>query len=256
MNGVIIQARMGSSRLPGKSLLPILGKPLLQRVFERAAAAELVDVVIVATTDCPEDLAIQRLCEEQGVPCYRGSENDVLDRYYQTAKAHGLMGVLRVTGDCPLVDPELLDDLLREFATGRWDHVCNSLPVHVPHGMEASVASFDAYERSWHEASLASEREHVTQYIRKHPEFFRTTGINYEPDYSSFRITVDHADDFEVVSEIFRLLEEKGQFGHREEVAALFKEYPDLACRNAGHEIGEGLLKSLQSDRVVDHRGR
>lgn len=251
MNGVIIQARMGSTRLPGKVLMPVLGRPLIEWVCDRAGRAKWVDQVIVATTNLPADDVLEDFCKSASITCFRGSELDVLDRYYQAALKFGLTGVMRVTGDCPLVDPELLDDLFREFETGQWDYIYNNSPTHLPHGLEASVGSFAAFERCWKEARLASEREHVTQYLRKHPEIFRLKSLHYEPDYSRFRITVDHPEDYEVVSEVFRMLDERGQFGYWHEVVSLFTEFPELARKNAHYKIGEGLAKSLERDQFT-----
>lgn len=231
--------------------MPILGRPLIEWLCERVGQAELLDLVIVATTDQAADDPLEDYCQRASISCFRGSEHDVLDRYYQAARKFGLTGVMRVTGDCPLTDPELLDDLLREFGSGRWDYICNNLPTHLPHGLEASVGSFSALERSWKEANLASEREHVTQHIRKHPEIFAIKSLSYEPDNSHFRITVDHQEDFEVVSEVFRLLEERGQFGHWREVVTLLREFPELARKNAHYKIGEGLAKSLENDHLA-----
>lgn len=251
MKGIVIQARMGSSRLPGKVLRPILGKPLLAWVYERASSARKVDTVIVATTDQPEDGEVVRMCEAQGIPYFRGSEKDVLDRYYQTARFFGLRAVLRVTGDCPLTDPELLDDLVKEYDTGQWAYVSNSMPLKLPHGLEASIGSFDAFECSWREARLLSEREHVTQYIRKHPDRFSSTSLSYEPDYSHLRITVDYEEDLEVVSKIYELLDRRGLFGYYREVISILEEFPELGRHNAHFNVREGLEKSIESDRIA-----
>lgn len=247
--GIVIQARMGSSRYPGKVLQPIGDRPLLARLLERLASAEGVEEIIVATTNRAEDDAVAGLCSSMEIPVFRGSEEDVLDRYYQAARAHGLGAVIRVTGDCPLMDPRLVEDLVAEYRTGRWDYVSNSMPMRLPHGMETSLMSWNALERSWREARLPSEREHVTRFIRERPERFRIKALDYDGfDHRHLRVTVDHPEDLEVVAEVFAILERRGLFGHVEEIVAILEEFPGLAGKNAHVPFQEGLKRSLAAD--------
>src|SRR5208282_1417599 len=171
----IIQARMGSSRLPGKSLAEIEGRPMLWHVIQRVKRASLVDRVVVATSTAPADDVIEKMCQENGVPCYRGSENNVLDRYYHAARAEKAAQVVRITADCPLIDPELIDQVVSRFQTGDLDYASNTMVRTYPDGLDTEVFSFSALERAWHEAVKDSEREHVTPYLRS--DKFRTANV-------------------------------------------------------------------------------
>jgi spore coat polysaccharide biosynthesis protein SpsF (cytidylyltransferase family) len=162
----IIQARMGSSRLPGKTIADVAGRPLLLHVVERTQRARRVDKVVVATTDRSSDDPIADLCQREGIQCFRGSEDDVLDRFYRTAQAHGADVVVRITADCPLIDAAVIDKVIARFQAGDCDYVSNILRYTYPDGLDTEVFSFAALERAWREAKKPSEREHVTPYLR------------------------------------------------------------------------------------------
>lgn len=223
----IIQARMGSTRLPGKVLMDLAGEPMLARVVKRTMRAQMLDEVVVATTVQPADEAIVRLCSERGWPCFRGSESDVLDRYYQAAKRHRADIVVRITSDCPLIEPEIVDLVVREYLEkGPLDYVSNTLPPRTfPRGLDVEVMSFEALERAWHEDSNPAWREHVTPYIYRHPEKFALRAVVNDKDYSHMRWTVDTSEDLSFVRLIYE------HFGHDDfswrDVLALLDEHPE-----------------------------
>src|SRR5690606_26644314 len=170
----IIQARAGSRRLPGKVLADLCGAPLLQRVVERAGRVPGVDRVAVATTDAPADAAVEELCSRLGIPCFRGSESDVLDRYYQAAGQWTADRILRITADCPLLDPEVAGLVVSAAMDNDCDYAANINPPTFPDGLDAEVMTRKALDQAWRDARLPSEREHVTLHIRNHPDRYRT----------------------------------------------------------------------------------
>lgn len=237
----IIQARMSSSRLPGKVLLDIGGRPMLTHVVERARRAQTADLVVVATTQDPSDEAIANLCQQRGYPCYRGSLHDVLDRYYQAARLFKADVIVRVTADCPLLDHEVVDKTVREFLGQRqdfpYDFVANRLPQPwgrtYPIGLDTEVCSFAGLELAWKEAQLPHQREHVMPFFYDQPERFRIKLVNNDgPDYGSLRWTVDTPQDLELVRQIFNHFTGR-QFFSWLEVLTLFERQPELANINA-----------------------
>jgi spore coat polysaccharide biosynthesis protein SpsF len=196
----IIQARMRSTRLPNKVLLPLGGKTILENVVERARQAKLIDQIVLATSTEPADDIIANLCAQKGIDCFRGSENDVLDRFYQAALFHKAENICRLTADCPLIDPAIIDKAAQEFLSGNYDYVSTSHPVATyPDGFDTWIFSFAALARSWQEAKLPSEREHVTSYIWNHPEKFKISSVKNEVDLSAYRLTIDEPADYELL---------------------------------------------------------
>ena len=243
----IIQARMGSSRLPGKSLSEIEKRPMLWHVIQRVKRAKLVDRVVVATSTALADDAIEKMCRENGVPCYRGSENDVLDRFYHAARAEKAGQVARITADCPLIDPEVIDRVVRRFQRGDLDYASNAMVRSYPDGLDTEIFSFSALERAWHEATKASEREHVTPYLRS--EKFRTANIENDSTflYQHYRWTVDEAADLEFIRAVYKAFREKESFGMKD-VLQLIEENPGLEKMNSEIVSNHGYYKSLFKD--------
>ena len=207
----VIQARTGSTRLPGKVLLELCGEPILVRHYGRTSRARTVDDVVIATTTEPADDGIGELCAARGYACFRGSETDVLDRHYRTACQFGAEAVVRVTSDCPLIDPEIVDQAVKAFLDGQphLEYVSNAIPKDTfPRGLDVEVIRFDALARAWREDRNPAWREHVTPYIYRHAELFNLGGIQCETDYSSLRWTVDTPEDFAFVTKIYE------SFGH------------------------------------------
>ncbi len=228
----IIQARMGSSRLPGKSLAEIEGRPMLWHVIQRVKRARLVDRVVVATSTAAADDAIEQMCLEDGVTCYRGSETDVLDRFYLAARAEKAAQVVRITADCPLLDPEVVDRVVQRFQRGDLDYASNAMVRSYPDGLDTEIFAFSALERAWHEASKASEREHVTPYLRS--EKFRTANVENDSTspYQHYRWTVDEAEDLEFIRAVYKAFRGKESFG-MEDVLQLIEKNPGLEKMNS-----------------------
>lgn len=199
----IIQARMGSTRLPGKVLAEIEGRPMLWHVLQRTQAAESLDQVLVATTTEPADDLIVSFCREHGMVCFRGSEKDVLDRYYRAARLHRAQVIVRITSDCPLIDPEIVDKTVRQFMVEQPDYASNCLVRTYPRGLDTEVLTFRALEVAWSEASQSYERAHVTPYLYQNPERFKVLSVMGNKDYSFYRWTVDTPEDLEFVRAVY-----------------------------------------------------
>ncbi len=201
----IIQARMGSSRLPGKVLLPLAGRPAIDHVLERVRAAREVELVVVATSSDPGDDPIADHCSGCGIPFVRGSETDVLSRYLLALETFPTDIAVRITADCPLTDPNLIDSLVSHLkdAGGTLDYHSNTLPPRrIPHGLDVEVFSSSALQRAGREAHQPEEREHVTPYLYRHPELFRVSGATLEADLSHHRWTLDTEADRDLLDRI------------------------------------------------------
>lgn len=249
----VIQARMGSSRLPGKSMADIEGHPMLWHVVRRAQRATLLNEVVVATSELPGDDAIADFCSREGIQCFRGSENDVLDRYYQAARARSADVVVRITGDCPLIDPGVIDKVVESFLTADYDYVSNTLVRTYPDGLDTEVFSFQALEEAWKQATRPSDREHVTPYL--HSQKFRTGGVENDEtrSHKKLRWTVDEVADLEFVREVYAGLrrKQKTDFGMRE-ILAYLDENTELQSFNASITSNEGYYRSLLKDASAD----
>jgi spore coat polysaccharide biosynthesis protein SpsF (cytidylyltransferase family) len=228
----IIQARMGSNRLPGKVLMDIGGKTALERVVNRLRRSTLLNDILVATTDSAADNAILGECERLCVASFRGSEDDVLDRYYQAAQVCEAEAVVRITSDCPLVDPVLLDETIGAFRGQQADYASNTIVHTYPRGLDVEIFSRTALERAWAEARNPYEREHVTPYFYEHPTFFRIASIRAGTDNSHFRWTLDTSDDLKLIREIYSRFGDQDTFGWQEALALMERE-PELGEMNA-----------------------
>jgi len=202
----IIQARMSSIRLPGKVLSEILGRPMLACQIERLRRAESFEELVVATSDHDEDNAIETFCREAGVDCFRGVLDDVLARFYDCAAAYGAKHVVRLTGDCPLADPTVIDRVVRFHLDGSYDYTSNIQPPTWPDGLDVEIMRMSALDDAHAEAKLPSEHEHVTPFIRNRPERYRIGNLVQEPDLSRHRLTVDEPEDLEKVRRIYEHL--------------------------------------------------
>jgi spore coat polysaccharide biosynthesis protein SpsF len=248
----IIQARMGSTRLPGKVLLEVQGQPLLGHVVQRVKQAKMVEQVVVATSEASSNEAIVDFCQQAGVLCFRGSENDVLDRYYQAAKWIQADLIVRVTADCPLIDPTVIDRVVSAHLQGAYDYTSNTLERTYPDGLDTEVFTFAALSRAWQEAKLLSEREHVTPYIWKHDEIFTIQQVTQSQDWSQLRWTVDEPEDLTFAQAVYRHLRYQPERTFlMEDVIELLKAQPELAEINQGFIANEGYLRSLAEDEVV-----
>ena len=242
----IIQARMGSSRLAGKVLKPLAGVPALQHVYTRACMIEGLDEVVIATTTAASDDVVVDCCNERNIPVYRGSEDDVLDRYVQTACALQADLVMRITADCPLLDPIESGKVLNcMLAYPESDYVTNCAPPTYPDGLDTGVSKMESLEVAWREAEAGSPyREHVTMYLAKQPERFNVRNVANDIDLSFHRWTLDEEDDYHMLSLVYDKLKRRNQFGYLHEVLAILRDYPEIAKINAHITRNEGAKKS------------
>lgn len=229
----ILQARMSSTRLPGKVLKPILGQPMLARQLERIRRARRIDRVMVATSIEPGDAAIESLCGALGVECFRGSLADVLDRYYQAALRYRPAHVMRLTGDCPLTDPEILDRLVEMHEREGNDYSANVHERTYPDGLDAEVFKFAMLEKAWANGHSALEREHVTPYMYRTGPDCKRGALKDSMDRSSLRWTVDYPEDFVFVSKIFGHLYPVKPTFNTADVHRLLAEQPELSSINS-----------------------
>ena len=239
---------MGSSRLPGKVLRPVLGRPMLSFIVERLRAVPAIESVVVATSDKEGDAPIRTFCAAHRIACFAGSETDVLDRFYRAAVREQGDPVVRVTGDCPLVDPELVARLLAMYESGQWDHVAVATGAgaifleggRFPDGLDAECFSMTALERAWREADRALDREHVTPYIWRNKELFRCGLLLSEVDHSSLRWTVDNEEDFALVAAIYQSLYRDGRPFGMADVLGFLTANTHLAATNCAFIGQEG----------------
>lgn len=231
----IVQARMGSTRLPGKVLKKVLGKPLLQWLIGRLKRCKCLSSVVVATTTLPEDNPIEALCHEESVDCFRGDSEDVLSRYIGAMRRFGTDVGVRITGDCPLIDPMIVDQAVELFRdpSSRFDYVSNCINRTYPRGMDVEVFSFEALEQANRSAATKAEREHVTYYIVTHPTLFNLGSIEQKEDLSSIRLTVDTEEDFILVSKVLEALGEKHPGFLLSDIIALLAKHPEWLSINA-----------------------
>ncbi len=251
----IVQARMGSTRFPNKVMRPILGVPMIELLLLRLSQAKLVDQIVLATSEDPRNQPLVAHVKQLGYPVYQGSENDVLDRYYQAARPYQPEIVVRITGDCPLIDPEIVDAVLAEFKLSSVDYLSNILLPTFPDGLDTEVFTFAALEQASHQATQPYEREHVNPYITESGKF-SLGNYSHSEDYSSKRWTVDEPEDFEVVTNVFQHFHPRKNFGWLE-VLNLCHTRPELFAanqqltRNKGAIMGTGQKLWKRAKRVI-----
>ena len=244
----ILQARMSSSRLPGKVLKPILGKPMLARQLDRVRRAKRPDRMIVATSLDASDDPIAALCREEGMTCYRGKLDDVLDRFYQAAMPLHPDHVVRLTGDCPLADPAVIDKVCDFHIAGGFDYSSNSIQPTYPDGLDVEICRFECLKQAWTEAVLPSHREHVMPFIHKNPQRFRIGHCRNNVDLSHLRWTVDEPDDFELVTKIYEALYPCDPAFDTAAILTLLQQKPEWKTANIKYQRNEGGKKSLLAD--------
>lgn len=251
MNLLIIQARMGSTRLPGKVLMKINEKSILEHLVSRITPSQSIDQIVIATTTNTEDDALAQFCLAKGWAYTRGSDWDVLDRFYQTAKQYPqVKNIVRITADCPLHHHSVIDFVVKEYENSAKDYFSNSNhePDFLEDGFDVEVFSFKALESAWKEAKLLSEREHVTPYIKNSGQFtceWKKYQVNY-----CYKLSVDTLDDFRAVQEIFQQFNKNLDFGMNE-VISLLKEHPEILKLNQHSSINSGYKKSLAEDKTI-----
>jgi len=242
----IVQARMGSTRLPGKVLKEVEGRPLLSYQIERMQRSSLLDRLVIATSTLPQDDAIFGFCQGEGVECFRGSENDVLSRYYDCAVKYKAETIVRITGDCPLIDPDIIDHSIEAFRSSSCDYMVNTVPVetsHFPDGSDVEVFSFAALERAYRECEGSHYREHVTFYFWREDNGFKVGQLQQREDWSGYRLTVDYPEDLEVVKYVLTELQKHSQRGTLAEIVSILVRNKEVRQLNANHFLGEGWSK-------------
>ncbi len=255
----IIQARMGSKRLPSKVLMPVLGKPLLGWMLDRVATCIEVDEIIIATTTDPRDDVIATFAQNVDCKLYRGSEDDVLDRYYQAACMVMPDAVVRLTADCPLLDPRILDSLIQEYVGNQLDFLSNSEPPPSswPDGMDVSIVRFAALKNAWEKALKPSEREHVTFYFWNNSQAFRCKRVDHVPNLSNYRVTIDYPEDFEVLKAIiehfYKNLSSDVKCVSMYEIIDYLAANPDIFGLNARYKHGVGWIPALERDKLLGY---
>lgn len=244
----IIQARMSSQRLPGKSLMEIAGQPLLGHVIDRVRASETVEEVVLATTTEAVDQALVDYAGQKGTTAFCGSVQDVLDRFYHAAVSARADIVVRVTADDPFKDPDVVDRVVRRLlGDDGLDYASNTIRPTYPEGLDIEAFRFPALARAWAEARQPSEREHVTPYLWKNPSLFRIENVAHSTDLSAMRWTIDYERDLLFAREVYRRLY-RGQVFRMDEILRLLRDEPELATVNTGFERNAGYLASVQEE--------
>ena len=226
----IIQARMGSTRLPGKVLMDISGKPMLWHLIERLKYAEKVDEIILAIPDTEQNDVLERLAEENNVKFYRGSEEDVLLRDYEAAKKFNCDVVIRITADCPLVEPKVVDDMIIKHLKLQADYTCNTIKRTFPRGLDVEIFGFETLEKAYKNSYEINQREHVTPYICEHPEIFKLQNVEADCLFNrpELRLTVDANEDLYLIRKIYEYLYKPGSIFYAKDFISIFDKYPDL----------------------------
>lgn len=242
----IIQTRMASTRLPGKVLMKAVGKTFLELLLERVKHSKHIKETIIATTTNPKDDVLFDFCKQKNILVFRGSENDVLDRYYQTAKEFNADLIVRITSDCPLTDMHIVDRVIDTFLKGNYDYVSNIAPPTYPDGLDVYIFSFKALENAWKETKYTENpqtqsekddnyrREHVTPYFWQNPKTFKVGNVSQKEDLSQkHRWTLDYEEDYQFIKRVFEELYKEGQTFYMEDILKLVKEKPEVYALNA-----------------------
>ena len=248
MIGCIIQARMGSNRLPGKVMELLDEKnPSLYYTVSQIRNVKKLDKIIVATTNTKEDDIIFDFTKKMNIECFRGNEDDVLDRYYQCAKEYDLDIIIRITADCPLIDPQIVNKALNEFEIGKIDYIQNLDPRTFPDGMDIEIFKFNILKEAWKNADLSSEREHVTPYFRNNEKKFNIKNFSHDKDLSHYRWTLDYHEDLELIKIIVNDIIQRPIL--MKDVLSLFEKNPKLFEINKKYDANEGYKLSLEKDK-------
>lgn len=255
----IVQARMSSTRLPGKVLKEVLGKHLILHMLERVKRARKVDKLILATSTDPADDILEKKVKSAGFAVFRGNLNDVLDRFYKCALQEKADVIVRLTGDCPLHDPDVIDEVIENFFQGNADYVSNTLNPTFPDGLDTEVFSFTALKKAWQEAKLPSEREHVTPYIWKNSDYkggsiFKARNAIFKKKLSPLRWVVDDPEDLEFVRHIYEALYPINQRFGFPDILDFLEKNPGVRLINEKIERNEGLKKSLEEDKAFQEK--
>ena len=248
----IIQARMNSSRLPNKMLADIGGKPMLSHVIDRTMESKLIDKLSVATTTDVTDDSIDDFCKTNKVHVYRGSEDDVLDRFYNLARLQKADDIVRITGDCPFVDPEIIDEVITVYKDGNYDYVTNSMRYTYPDGLDVEIFSYEALQKAWENSTSLREREHVVSYFKYSGLFKIRNVMNPDPVKHEYRWSVDQPADLRFVREVYSQLVSQGNLEFRmNDILKLLSENPHILDINSNIDRNQGSYTSYASDPPI-----
>ena len=237
MIGIIIQARNSSTRLPNKVIKKIQGKTVLEHIINRAKKVKNCEKVVLATTNKKNDDILVKIAKKANISVFRGSENDVLDRFYQAAKNFEIDPVVRITADCPLLDPHLAENIINFYKNGSYDYVSNVRPPTFPDGLDVEIFRFAALEKAWLNSKLPQEREHVYPYIFKKPGMFKIGNFVNDKDFSHIRLTLDVKNDLTLIKKIYKKLYSKNPTFGLKEILKLLAQQPDLIKINQNTSV-------------------
>lgn len=262
----IIQARMNSRRLPNKALLKIGEIPMLLHVINQAKASKYIKNVIIATTNSSSDKKIVNFCIKNNIDYFRGSSKDVLDRYYKCGKKFSCNPIVRISSDCPFIDPIIIDKTISKFLRNSFDYIGNNLEkkdnewqnslCKFPQGMVIEICKFQTLEEAWNQAQKPSEREHVFPYIQFNPKMFKVSNIFSKKNFSFIRCTVDHKEDLKFVREIWKRKSKKKKIIHVDDIVKIILKEPNLLNINSKFLFDEGYQKSLKLDTIVLNKNK
>ena len=249
MIGCIIQARMGSTRLPNKIMKVIDGmNPSLLYTINQLKNTSNIEKIVVATTSLEEDDVVEEFCSKNNIDVYRGSSENVLDRFYNCSKKFDFKIIVRITADCPLIDPKIVDSFIESFIEENYDYVHNFIPRTFPDGIDIEVFSFTSLKIAWKNAVLPSEKEHVTPYFRNNHDKFKIKNIVNDEDLSNYRITLDYEEDLRLLREIISRIKHRPIF--LRDVISLLKKDHNLVEINRKFSANEGFQLSLEKDKI------
>lgn len=250
MIGALVQARFDSKRLRGKIMTEILGKPLIGYLLERLGYSKKLNKILLVTSVSKSNDELCKYSHQMGIEVFRGDEDDVLDRYYQAALLNKIKTIVRITGDCPLIDYKIVDKVIDHFVDGGYDYVSNVSPPTYPDGLDVEVFSFCALETAWKKSTLRSEREHVTLYIRN-SGLFNIYNVENEKDLSDYRWTVDNQQDLKAVTRIIQDLYNRGAYFDMDDIIEHLDKNPEIIEYNSLNTRNEGLTESLKNDENI-----
>ncbi|MBN2689848.1 MAG: glycosyltransferase family protein [Gammaproteobacteria bacterium] len=245
----ILQARASSTRLANKVLLPILKQPMLILQIMRITRCRNIDKLLVATSNDASDDAIAKLCAQNNIACFRGSLNDVLDRFYNAAEKYQPQHVVRLTADCPLIDHAVIDAVIEHHLNGNFDYTSNTITRSFPDGLDVEIMKISVLSDAWHEAKLPSHREHVTPFVYQHPDRYQIGQFTNNKNLANLRWTVDEPEDFNLIVKIYENLYPKKPDFNMNDIIDLLTQHPELKKINDNITCNEGMLKSLKADR-------
>jgi spore coat polysaccharide biosynthesis protein SpsF len=244
----IIQARTNSSRLPNKVLLKLSNTPVIVHIIDRIKKSTLVEQIILATSINFNDQILLDIANDNQITSFKGNELDVLDRFYNAAKKYDADIIIRITGDCPLVDFILIDKMLKKFLENNFDYVSNTIERTFPDGLDIEIFTFSTLEKAFSEATLVSEREHVTPYIIKNPKLFKLFSYTNIENLSHLRWCLDEASDYEMLQKIYQEFE-SDKFFSTTDVLKLLRKKPEISKINFEIPTNEGYTNSIKNDK-------